>query len=191
MTDEPKNLDKKQVDRLRPHSFDGIQEYDNSLPKWWLYLFYVTIAFTPIYLVYYHVANAPGLQDELKADMDLMQTQMQVNASASSATDLVQLSQNAEIVASGRAEYAITCAPCHGEQGQGVIGPNLTDAFWIHGSSAEAVHKSIAEGIVEKGMPAWLQVLGHDKVNAITAFVLSIKNTKIAGGKEPQGAEEP
>ncbi len=183
------NRDK--VDQLRPHSFDGIQEYDNALPRWWLWLFYATILFTPIYLVYYHFGGGTSVQQELKGELAQLEQTLKQPTQAAAPIDYVALSKDTAIVAAGQRDYQVNCMPCHGARGEGGIGANLTDKFWLHGSSGEAVHKTIAQGVLDKGMPSWLPVLGVEKVNAITAYVLTLRNTEVPGGKAPQGNEEP
>lgn len=183
------NEQKPPQDELRPHQFDGIQEYDNQLPRWWLYLFYMTIVFTPAYLIYYHVAGGRSLSQELETDLSEQDALMQKKAALMGEADLSKLADDPALVAAGKTEYDLLCASCHGAEGAGLIGPNLTDAFWIHGGKPADIHKTIADGVLEKGMPAWLPTVGPDKVNQLTAFVMSIKNRNIAG-KDPQGTEE-
>jgi cytochrome c oxidase cbb3-type subunit 3 len=79
-----------------------------------------------------------------------------------------------------------TCASCHGQNAEGLVGPNLTDKFWIHGATGQDILRSVNEGFAEKGMPAWGPVIGADKARKVTAFVLSVKG-KDRPGKEPQG----
>jgi cytochrome c oxidase cbb3-type subunit 3 len=93
-------------------------------------------------------------------------------------------------ISKGEALYRTTCAACHGDQGQGVVGPNLTDAFWIHGGRPEAVVASIAGGYPEKGMPSWKPTLGPEKVRLAAAYVLSLKGRAVPNPKAPQGTEE-
>jgi cytochrome c oxidase cbb3-type subunit III len=184
-----KESKRDKVDQLRPHHFDGIQEYDNALPKWWLWLFYITIVFSPIYLIYYHFGGGTSIQQELKGDLEQVKSTLEPQGNET-AVDYLALAKDPAIVATGQDAYRVNCVACHGALGQGGIGPNLTDRFWIHGGSAVAIHKTIAAGVTDKGMPPWLPVLGVEKVNAITAYVLTLKNTQATGGKEAQGTEE-
>ena len=93
-------------------------------------------------------------------------------------------------ISGGAAVYQANCIACHGAQGQGVVGPNLTDPFWIHGGGPEAVLASITHGYPDKGMPAWKPVLGAEKVRLAAAYVLSLHGLNVAGGKAPQGDKE-
>lgn len=96
-----------------------------------------------------------------------------------------------ELVAAGKEIFTSTCTPCHGADAQGVIGPNLTDSAWLHGSKLASVERSIRHGWPSKGMPAWGPQLGDAKIRAVAAFVVSIRNTNVPGGKPPQGVVEP
>ena len=99
---------------------------------------------------------------------------------------LAAMSKDGETVKRGEAIYKANCVPCHGDRGQGVIGPNLTDEYWIHGSKARELYQVIAGGVLDKGMPAWRPVLGGAKVKEALAFVLTLRDTKVPG-KPPQG----
>ena len=88
---------------------------------------------------------------------------------------------------SGKKTFVSTCAPCHGLEGQGIIGPNLTDGAWLHGGKPIDVYTSVTNGYPEKGMRPWGPMLGTARIRAVTAFVLSIKGKNVAGGRPPQG----
>jgi cytochrome c oxidase cbb3-type subunit 3 len=105
--------------------------------------------------------------------------------------ELVEFLHAPGSVSGGEAVFKSNCIACHGDHGQGVVGPNLTDAYWLHGGSPEAVLASITHGYPDKGMPAWKPVLGADKVRLAAAFVLSLKGHAASDGKAPQGDKEP
>jgi cytochrome c oxidase cbb3-type subunit 3 len=94
------------------------------------------------------------------------------------------------VVTSGKDIFAAACAPCHGADGGGRIGPNLTDAYWLHGGSPESIQRSVHDGWVDKGMPAWGPSLGEYRVREVAAYVVSLRGTNVAGGKPPQGTRE-
>jgi cytochrome c oxidase cbb3-type subunit 3 len=165
-----------QPDALRDHAYDGIREYDNRLPRWWLYLFYITIAFAPPYLVYYHLMGGPTLRGELAGELKAIEGKRAV-AQATTALSPDE----------GRTTFGTLCAPCHGTAGQGAIGPNLTDKYWLHGGTEAALVKVIGEGVLDKGMPAWQAALGPAKVAAVAAYVLTLKGTNPPDAKAPQG----
>ena len=170
--------------------FDGIEEHDNNLPRWWLLTLFGAIVFSFGYWFYYQHLAGPGQRDELAAD-ERMLADLREKAAGAKVSDesLVALSKDAAAVARGAETFKTTCAACHEPQGQGKIGPNLTDAFWLHGGKPTQIFKTITNGVPEKGMLTWGPVLGAAKIQDVTAFLLTIKNTNIAG-KEPQGVKE-
>lgn len=169
---------------LRPHSVDGIQEYDNKLPLWWVYLFYATIVFGVIYMMRFHVFGGESLVDEWKADavaVELLhhKPSAQVAGSDTSESDDVE---------KGKEVYASTCASCHGAVAQGGIGPNLVDDYWIHGTGKTAdIQAVVRDGAPGNGMPAWGAVIGETKVAQVVAFIESIAGSNPEGAKAPQG----
>jgi len=170
------------------HVYDGIEEADNQLPLWWLITFYGSIAFAVAYWFHYQVFQT-GM-----SSMEAYQAAVAANAPPPGAamTDeaLVALSGDPSAVAAGQATFAASCVACHAEQGQGNVGPNLTDAYWIHGGAPTDILQVITEGVGDKGMPAWGPILGPDSVQKVAAYVLSIRDTNVAG-KEPQGEPYP
>lgn len=177
-------------DQLMNHEYDGIREFDNPLPRWWLLTFYATIVFTFGYWGYYHVLQVGWLPNQALAYANEAANK-KANAVAATITadKLIQMSQNPETVSKGKAIFAQNCVACHGDKGQGGIGPNLTDKYWIHGSGPMDIRKTISHGVLEKGMTAWQSALGDNKINDVVAFILSMRNTNVPG-KAPQGASD-
>jgi cytochrome c oxidase cbb3-type subunit 3 len=159
---------------LRPHSYDGIQEYDKRLPNWWLFTLYGAIAFSIGYWVFYHQLHV-GLEPGLAVQAQMQANQQAAARSQGVLTDdlLWDMSRDPKVVAAGKATYDTTCVSCHLPTLTGQIGPNLIDEFWIHGGTPLAVVKTINEGVLEKGMPTWAPVLGQQKITEVTAFILS------------------
>lgn len=177
-------LKEKRVDEIQGeilHVYDGIEEADNELPNWWLWTFYGAIVFSVFYWFAYHEFESVPLPGEAYA-IELQQR----SGGEVSEELLVAMAGNPDAIAAGQALYATNCAICHKERGEGNIGPNLTDEFWIRGGGPIQIHDTIANGSLQAGMPAWAGPLGAEKVQQLTAFVLSIQDTNIAG-KEPQG----
>lgn len=169
------------------HEVDGIQEYDNKLPNWWLTTLYATMVFAVGYWFYYDVFEAG--EPPPRAYRREMAERLEKQGKSAPVTEaaLQDLTHDSAAVAEGAKLFSTTCTPCHGPNGGGTVGPNLTDAFWLHGGSAEQIHKSILEGYPAKGMPAWGQQLGEKRIPVLTAYVLGLKDTNVAGGKAPQG----
>lgn len=183
-------MSKEQQDVERPFVVDGIKEYDNPLPPWWVALFWMSIAFGVGYLVYIHGMDGPTLDDELMADRVSYEAQAAKLAASSNDTGGISLNDQMkapELIASGKTLYVTNCAACHGQLGEGVVGPNLTDAYWLHGGSPEAIIKSITDGIPAKGMIAWKAILGPKKIKETTAYIMSLKGTSPPNAKAAQG----
>ncbi len=177
----------KNIDVVRDHSFDGIEEFDNRLPNWWLFILYATILFALGYWFIFHIFGIGGSSAERYAAEQKAGIEAQM-ANASPVTDegLIAIAVDPERVAEGQALFGQFCVACHLPQGQGIVGPNLTDSYWIHGATPSAIHTVIDKGILSKGMVAWGPQLGPQKLESLVAFVLSIKGTNVPG-KAPEG----
>jgi cytochrome c oxidase cbb3-type subunit 3 len=172
------------------HEYDGIEEYDNNLPLWWLATFVGTVVFAVGYwFAYesYHSFDHP--RDEYEKVAAAAKA-AQKAAGPVSADALVAMSKDTKAVEAGKVTFTTMCAACHKPDGSGNIGPNLTDANWLHGGKPDQIYKTVSEGVPEKQMPPWGPALGGEKVQQVVAFVLTIKNTNVAGGKAPQGDPE-
>lgn len=176
-------------DKLLDHSYDGIQEYDNPMPRWWVWVFWATIVFVPLY--YFLPApfgEGPGMVAQYEADVAKHQASLPAQAAPTVTDDeLSQLASNAAAVADGKTVYETNCAACHRADGGGLIGPNLTDDMWIHGGAPTQVHHTIAVGVLEKGMPPWERILKPEQLNNVTAYVLSLRGTNPPNPKAPEG----
>jgi cytochrome c oxidase cbb3-type subunit III len=182
---------------------DGIQEYDNPLPGWFLYLFYGCILFAGLYFPYYYgygkaLSDAGGVGQGLSASGGdyLAAVRMEEEAhhgrpvAEMSKDELLEVLKAPASISGGEAVFKANCVACHGDQGQGVVGPNLTDPFWLHGGAPEGILASVTHGYPDKGMPAWKNVLGAEKVRLATAYVVSLKGRNAANPKPPQGIRE-
>src|SRR5690606_28529642 len=147
---------------------DGIEEYDNPLPDWWLGLFFLTIIWAFAYTVHYHFIADRSQEKALAAE--LAAAELRWPASAEDAVFV----PTPELAEAGRSVYATNCAACHAADLTGGIGPNLVDDEWIHGGSPEDVVRTIAEGVPTKGMPAWGPILGPERVRQAAAYILTI-----------------
>lgn len=169
------------------HEYDGIQECDNPLPMWWLSIFVGTIIFAFFYWFHYTYGGGENLKQELEQEMArLPKTTEKVFAEGALQSQM----ENPESLALGRSVFAAKCAVCHGAEGQGLIGPNLTDSHWIngHGKRVDLV-QVINKGVLEKGMPAWSDMMSEKEVIAVAGFVYSLRTTHPANGKAPEGTE--
>jgi cytochrome c oxidase cbb3-type subunit 3 len=166
-------------DPIRPHEFDGIQEYDKRLPNWWLYTLYIAIVFWVGYWAYYEWLHAgPTGAQVVDARMANIEAQRLAAAKLDDGT-LWKMSQNADVVATGRDVFNSNCVACHLASGRGksenptAIGPDLTDTKWLHGGHPTEIYNTVTNGVLVKGMPTWGPVLGAKKISAVVAYVLS------------------
>ena len=184
------------TDVERPHVVDGIKEYDNPLPTWWIGLFIFTIIFGIAYLYYFHLGSGQSLTAKLNEEMviekntklaatqDSMQTK---EASQDLDGEFATLVQDGAVVAAGKAHYDSFCSPCHLADLGGQIGPNLVDDHWLYGCSPSDIIKTIRDGQPAKGMAAWGPILGNQKIKEVTAYIISKKGSQPATAKAPQG----
>lgn len=183
----------KNNDQILNHEYDGIKEYDNPLPNWWLATFYGAIVFSIFYFGYYHLGDGPSPEKELEDDMAAIRQVRELQQKAApplSESDLLAVYGDSSKRQAGGEVYGEKCASCHGAHGEGMIGPNLTDKFWIHGNgSALAIFQTVSEGVPDKGMPPWKVLLGKEELQNVVAYVKSLKGTHPANAKAPQGNE--
>lgn len=178
-----------QTDRLIDHQYDGIQEYDNPMPRWWLLTFAGTIVFSVIYLFNVGpVGSGAGRIAEYEAAMAKAAAEHPAPSGGDvSAERLLAVRNDAHEVAEGQTVYAAYCAACHAPDGGGLIGPNLADAYWLHGGAITDIYKTIVNGVLEKGMPPWGKSLKPEQLLEVTAYVASLQGTTPASPKAPQG----
>jgi cytochrome c oxidase cbb3-type subunit III len=167
-------------DPIRPHVYDGIQEYDKRLPNWWLYTLYVTIVFWVGYWAYFEWFHL-GLSGPQRVEKALAQIETDKLNSTAKLDDatLWRMSQTPAAIEAGRVTFNSTCVACHlaslrgKSESPAAIGPDLTDTIWIHGGKPTEIYGTIVNGVLVKGMPTWGPVLGARKIAEVTAYVLS------------------
>lgn len=171
--------------------FDGISELDNPTPPWFNFIFYSTIIFAIIYLFNYHYFRVSKLQDdEYKEQVAVAEEAKQAYLKTTGNLideNNVTLLTDAKAFEPGMVTFKEKCAVCHGEKGEGKVGPNLTDEFWIHGGSVNDVFKTIKYGVPAKGMVPWQNSLTGKQIQEVASYIKSLKGTNPANPKEPQG----
>lgn len=184
----------EEKDLLIEHAYDGIQELDNPIPGWFMYLFYITIAFSTCYLLVYHVFGIGQLQyDEYKTEVAQADIAKKIYLSKQANRvdeNTVKLVTDQQVLAAGQVIFKQNCMPCHGEHAQGNVGPNLTDDYWLHGGKINEVFKTIKYGVLAKGMPTWEKQLSPKQISDVANYVKSLHGTNPAGAKAPQGTKE-
>lgn len=170
-------MNKPQEDPIRPHTYDGIQEFDRRMPNWWLVTLWGAVAFSFGYWLYYHEFDfgqdpAIAVQEEIKTAKAEVARAAEVMDDAK----LWRLSRDTDAVVAGRNIYmdATKCVICHMPEMQGNgVAPNLADTQWIHGGQPMQVLNVISNGVLEKGMLAWKTQLTPKQIAQVTAFILS------------------
>lgn len=181
-------------DLIIDHSYDGIQELDNPIPVWFMSLFYASLVFAVVYIAIYQVFGIGMNQDqEYAREMVIAENDRKIYL-ASQADNVdentVTLDKGAETLAAGKAIFNQNCVACHGGAGEGGIGPNLTDQYWLHGGSVKAVFKTVKHGVPDKGMIAWEQQLSPAQIAQVSNYIISLRGTNPPNGKAPQGESE-
>ncbi|MCO5261092.1 MAG: c-type cytochrome [Crocinitomicaceae bacterium] len=172
---------------MMDHDFDGIRELDNNLPPWWVAMLIATMIFAVVYIFHYHVFGTGDLQlaeynkEMEKADAEVKEylTKNAMNVDETNATVM----KDSKDLAVGKDLFDANCIMCHKEKGEGDIGPNLTDEFWIYTGDIKAIYKSIKIG-TSNGMPEHASKLNPIQIQQVASYVYSLPYTP---GKEPQG----
>ncbi len=180
----------READILLDHDYDGIKELDNALPPWWKYGFYFTLVVAVIYMMNFHVLGI-GKNPEQEYAAQMEEGKKVEEAYKAKTKNLVDENNvtlaDAAGIADGKKIYLQTCVACHGKDGEGGIGPNLTDEYWIHGGTMNDIYKTIKLGYPEKGMQSWQSMYNPMQMRELSSFVKSLKGTKPANPKAPQG----
>ncbi len=182
--------------KLMDHEADGIRELDNLLPNWWVWLFHLCNIFAVGYLLYYHVFKMGDLQAAEYEKDRAVGEKLKTEAIAKFESSLSSLTPSKEpaVLAQGQQTYTTLCAPCHRPDGGGLVGPNLCDDYWIHGSNYVDNVKTIINGVPEKGMLTWRGVLKPNEIQAVASFIHTFRGTKPPNPKpreDQAGPEKP
>jgi cytochrome c oxidase cbb3-type subunit 3 len=211
-------------DKLLDHDYDGIKELDNDLPRWWVWLFILTIGWAFAYMVYYHVFGIGYLQaDEYKQEVDPNYVKVDkgghyplglfepyrspdyaperdivlrkdsgkiakfVEERRENDTTTYLAYTDAEHIEAGKAIFTAKCVSCHGKFGEGNIGPNLTDDYWLHGAGIDNIAKTIKYGVPAKGMLSWRGELKLEQIQEVASYIMSLHGSNPPNPKAPQG----
>jgi len=183
-------MGRTEFDKLMEHEYDGIREYDNPLPSWWTGIFVACIVFAVGYWLFYHWGG-PGLS-EIEDYREMHAAHLQLRAAEDAKTGkvdeatLAKLASTPTAIATGETVFAGHCVPCHNKKGQGLVGPNLTDEYQLHGSTRVDIYNTIHNGVPQKGMQSWAPILKPAELMAVAAYVSTLRGTNVAG-KAPQG----
>ena len=175
------------TDQVLDHDYDGIREFDNPLPRWWLWMFYLSIVFAILYIPYYHFGAGGALPVQVyEEDMEAWWKAHPPLVLPSQA-EMIALAEQPGVLERGKATYMTYCVACHTADGGGLVGPNFTDDFSIHGQGLDKMAAIVANGVPEKGMIAWKLQLKPDEIFAVTIYVHSLRGTTPANPKAAEG----
>ena len=193
MTNEPKDP------LLLDHEYDGIHELDNKLPRWWVWLFYLTIIWSVIYMAYYHVFARGDLKSQGQMAYEYEREMKIGNAIKARAVEAfeqsmgsLEPSRDPEVLARGEATFGMYCAPCHRADGGGLVGPNLTDDYWSHGDTFADNVRIIWDGVEQKGMLAWKkQGFKPSQVMEVASYIHTLRGAELATPGKPREDQAP
>lgn len=186
----------KEQELLLHHDYDGIRELDNKIPPWFHFLFYGTITWGIIYMLVFHVFGDGQVQtNEYNAEIRQasLERQILIKTGAFINEETVVTLNDPGTLSVGKDVFEKNCVSCHAADGGGVVGPNLTDDFWIHGGGIKNIFKIIKYGVPAKGMISWQTQLDPKKMQAVASFIISLHRTQPSKPKAPEGQiwEEP
>jgi len=180
----------KEEDVLLDHDYDGIKELDNALPPWWKYGFYITIVIGVFYLLRFHVwKTGPTPEQEYNTEMEMASKQLEDyrKKSGDMVDEKTVTMADAAGIAEGKTLFQTSCSPCHAPDGGGLVGPNLTDEYWIHGGTINDIFKTIKYGVPDKGMTPWEKTFSPLQIKNLSSYIKTLAGTKPATPKAPQG----
>lgn len=188
---DTKNESTTESDRLLNHEYDGILEYDNPMPRWWVWIFWGTFHFSLGYFIHYHVTgNGESVSQSYDTELSVAREREAQQAMGGEATEasLANLMSNAAMMTDASQLFVQRCAQCHGNKGEGLIGPNLTDNYWLHGdASLMSIYKVVSDGVQSKGMPPWNKLLRPIELGKVSAYIGTLRGTNVAGPKGQEG----
>jgi cytochrome c oxidase cbb3-type subunit III len=182
------------------HELDGIKEYDNPMPGWLMAIWWGSLIFSAGYLMFHALSFGEGTMEaeyrqQTASDVAAVQSYFDANPLVPPRpAELLAGARDQAVLDMASGRFARSCAPCHGEQAQGLIGPNLTDDRWLHGGSVEQVFQSVAKGWPAKGMPPWGRALPPEELAALVSYVRSQQGTNPPNPRPAEGdpfAPEP
>jgi cytochrome c oxidase cbb3-type subunit 3 len=180
----------KEADMLLDHDYDGIKELDNALPPWWKYGFYITIVVAVFYILKFEVWHT-GMNPTQEYAAEMTAAKIQTDAYLAAAKDNVDENSVTQLDAAGAAAgkeiFTKTCVACHLAEGQGSVGPNLTDDYWIHGGGIKDIFKTIKYGYPDKGMQSWQSTYSPVQIQQLASYIRTLKGTNPPNPKAPQG----
>lgn len=180
----------KEADVMLDHNYDGIRELDNALPPWWKYGFYITIAVAFVYLLNFHVLGLGKNPDEEYA-VEMEKAKIKKELYEAQNKDKIDENnvpmEDANGIKIGETLFEANCIACHLKGGGGIVGPNLTDDYWLHKGSLNDIYKTIKMGYPDKGMQSWTSKFNPKEISQLASYIKSLRGTNPPNAKLPQG----
>jgi len=178
---------------MEDHEYDGIAELNNPIPIWFNALFYSTVTFAVVYLLIYHVFGW-GLNPDQEYEQEMATAEIEKQEYLAQSANLIDensivADETGTLAINGKAIFATNCVACHGANGEGGIGPNLADRFWLHGGEIKDIFKTVKYGVPDKGMVPWEQTLTPAQIAEVSNYILTFRDTNPANPKAAEGKE--
>lgn len=183
--------DATQIKYYGGHEFDGIKELDNPMPPWLKYLFYVTIVVSATYLIRLTVFKDETIVQRKEYNNEMAIARAKTEKAEKEEANTAKPMTKEQILAAGKVTFDKICYVCHGKFGEGLVGPNFTDEYWIHGNKPEDLKKVIVDGVIDKGMLSYKSQLSNKQIDQVIAYILSLQGTNPPNPKAPQGIKMP
>jgi cytochrome c oxidase cbb3-type subunit 3 len=175
---------------LLDHDFDGIKELNNKIPPWFITIFYASIIWAVIYMVNFHIIGSGNVQEEeyeQEVQMASLEREILNKTGALIDEETVTVLDDVGALSNGKEIFTKSCAACHGQGGEGLVGPNLTDDYWIHGNSIKDLFKVVKYGVPQKGMISWQGQLDPTQMQEVSSYILTLRGTDPPNQKAPEG----
>lgn len=188
------NKDTQHSAELLEHNYDGIQEYDNPTPGWWHLIFWGTIIWSVIYVVIMHLTPIiPDRYTRLETTRDAaIQKQFAQIMTISDPVEKVRTVMGDENwLAQGESVFQGTCTLCHNQNGEGLIGPNLTDNYYKNLTDLDGLLNVVTNGAANGAMPANKNLLTDNEIALVAGYVASLRGKNLSGPREAEGEEIP
>lgn len=180
----------KETEILLEHEYDGIRELNNRIPPWFNYLFVATIIFAVIYFFDYEIFKSSPSQIQ-EYNMEIQAASLQKDELLKTGTLLdentVTVLNDVASLNKGKEIFTTNCVACHRPDAGGLVGPNLTDDYWINGGGIKNIFRTITNGVPEKGMISWKSQLNPKQIQEVSSYIISLHGTNPVNPKPPEG----
>lgn len=177
------------VEYVGGDDYDGIRELNNNLPPWLKYVFYITIVFAVSYMISLWIFENDELiqAKEYAKDVAIAEEKLAELNTVVIDESTIQIVNDESSLADGKETYDKICAVCHGKFGEGLVGPNFTDNYWIHGNSIQEMYNIVITGVIEKGMISYKDQLSGEQIQNVLSYIISLQGTNPPNQKAPEG----